>query len=128
MTTSTSTTTATAGELLTDRRRRYVLYCLQRRQGPVSLADIVDQITVWETGCQGERRPKLRLQIYNSLYHEHMPVLREANIVDYDQDEDLVRFGHVDPQVRAEIQRAYQEEVVELLEAECRAFGGGEQA
>jgi len=128
MTTRTTTTTAMGGELLTNRRRRYVLYCLQRCQGSVPLADIADQITVWESGCRGENRPKLRLQIYNSLYHEHMPVLREANIVDYDQDGDLVRFGHDGSQVRAEIQRAYQDEVVDLLAAECRAFERGEQA
>ncbi|MEF8936907.1 MAG: hypothetical protein V5A32_03045 [Halovenus sp.] len=122
--TTTTTTTATPGELLTNRRRRYVLYCLQRYAGPVPLAEIADQITVWETGCQAEKRPKRRLQTYNSLYHEHVPTLQDVNIVDYDQEGDLVVFNRDSSQVETEIQRAYQDECVDLLGAECRAFEG----
>lgn len=125
--TTTTTTIATQGELLTNRRRRYLLYCLQRYAGPVPLPDIADQITVWETGSQAETRPKRRLQIYNSLYHEHMPTLRDVNIVDYDQEGDLVVFDRGDSQIETEIQRAYQDEFGDLLEAECQAFEGGVQ-
>jgi len=125
--TTTTTTTTTPRELLTNSRRRYLLYCLQRHAGPTKLADIADQITVWETGCQAEKRPERRLQIYSSLYHEHVPTLRETNIVDYDQDEDVVVLDRDDSQVGTEIQRAYQNEFVDLLEAEYRAFEGGVQ-
>lgn len=76
-----------ADEILTalaDARRRYVLYYL-RDEKQASLAEIAKQIVAWEREASvdtvSDKTPeKIKVQ----LYHSHLPKLREASIVEYD--------------------------------------------
>jgi len=77
-------------ELLADRRRRFALACLLGRASPVSLAALADCVTEREVGGPPDAVPETRLRVYMSLYHDHRPVLVNAGVLEYCQDEDTV--------------------------------------
>lgn len=75
---------------LADSRRRTALCCVQEHH-VVSLADLAEIVAEEEleedvTAIPGER---VR-EVYLSLYHTHVPLLTEAKLARYDQEEDLV--------------------------------------
>src|SRR6056297_131920 len=79
--------------LLSDRRRRYLLYCLHMYANPLRLPDIAHQVTVWERPDSPGVCLKARLETYMSLYHDHLPTLRDRDVVQYEQTEDIVELG-----------------------------------
>jgi hypothetical protein len=91
-------------ELLSARRRRYLLYCLYRYENPIRLPDIAEHIVEWEQ--QENDHLEERLQTYNALYHNHVPKLAKYDIVEYDQDEDMVEFGENATDLRPYLERA----------------------
>lgn len=71
-------------------RERYVLYCLLRH-GRMSLADVADEVTVWEAGAPLPELPASEPRtVYLSLYHTHVPRLRRRGLVGYAVERDLV--------------------------------------
>lgn len=109
---------AEANELLAHRYRRYLLYALYLYTPPIRLPDVADQITVWETGDPSEERLDERLRIYSSLYHDHIPLLADADVVDYDQAADEVDLGPRGDRFEALAFRELSDEVADLLDAE----------
>ncbi|MBV0924079.1 hypothetical protein KTS45_07660 [Halomicroarcula limicola] len=110
--------------VLADRRRRYLLYCLHLHSTPQPLPDIADQVTVWETSDPATERLDERLEIYLSLYHDHLPELVEAGVVTYRQTEDDVDWdGRVTPErLDSRLERRLCEELDALLDAETCTF------
>ena len=91
--------------MLSEPRRRYVLYCLDRYSTPMELADVAELVLVWEhAGCPDDYLRE-RLYTYNDLYHEHLPVLCEADLVEYDQSEDVVSPGPAAAEVEPALER-----------------------
>lgn len=75
---------------LAHQRRRYALACLTRHH-VLTLADLADELAVREHGMTIDGIPADAVtDIYLSLYHCHVPKLADANVVEYDQDQDLV--------------------------------------
>lgn len=107
-------------------RRRYLLYCLRLYSNPVRLSDVAYQITVWEGQDTGEDIAKERHRTYMSLYHDHLPELVEADLVAYDQQEDVVELGPREDEIADALDRALCREVDSLLAAEHSTFGDGE--
>ncbi|GAA0259055.1 hypothetical protein ACFFQF_23575 [Haladaptatus pallidirubidus] len=73
-------------DALSDKRRRYALYCLNYHQTPMALADLATEIARYEYDADtrteipdGETK-----SIYTTLHHNHLPRLAEANLVMYD--------------------------------------------
>ncbi|MHC3380141.1 DUF7344 domain-containing protein [Haloarcula sp. H-GB5] len=79
--------------LLSSHYRRYLLYGLSQYTTPVSLAVLTDTVTEFEHGTPAEQYRDERLKIYTSLYHNHLPRLVDAGVVQYNQSEDLVDIG-----------------------------------
>jgi len=79
--------------LLSSRFRRYLLYTLSMYPTPVSLPEIADAVTALEHGTPPEEHLDERLEIYTSLYHNHVPRLADAGVVRYDQSDDTVDLG-----------------------------------
>ena len=75
---------------LADRRRRLALSCL-REHHSVSLPDLAEfvAVEVWDSDLTSISGERVR-DVYFSLYHKHVPVLEAANLVHYEQEEDLV--------------------------------------
>ncbi|WP_226483271.1 DUF7344 domain-containing protein [Natrinema amylolyticum] len=109
-------------ELLAHPSRRYLLYYLHRYANPVQLADVAHQITIWKLNEPADEHLQERLQIYLALYHDHLPPLAEADVVDYAQQEDMIELGPTAEQLIPALERNFRDEVVDLLEAEHCTF------
>lgn len=108
--------------VLANSRRRYALYCLFLYANPMRLPDVADQVTVWEHADLPETYERERLRIYNSLYHDHLPVLRASGIVTYHQSDDMVELGPAASRIESEVQSYLVAEIDELLEAEGQSM------
>lgn len=87
-------------DALANRRRRYVLHCLQKYDNPMALADVADEIAVWENETNiSEISGEEVKRVYISLYHAHVPKLADAGIVEYNQDRDMVALSENADQV-----------------------------
>jgi hypothetical protein len=73
-------------------RRRYVLYYLQRRGGPVELGVLAEQVAAWENDTTvSEVSPSQRKSVYSALHQIHLPKLEAAGVLEYDADQNIVR-------------------------------------
>jgi DNA-binding transcriptional ArsR family regulator len=80
--------------MLSNQRRRYVLYYLNQRSGTVSLRDLAERIAAWENDVDvADLDYKQRKRVYTSLHQTHLPKLDEAGIVDYDQEEGTITLA-----------------------------------
>jgi len=107
-----------AGGLLSDRRPRYLLYCLHMYSTPIRLPDIAHQVTVWERPDSPSVCLKARLETYMSLYHDHLPRLRDRDIVQYEQAEDMVELGPEADCLTPSLETLLRREIDHLLGAE----------
>lgn len=71
-------------EILSDRRRRFVLLALAEENGSYTLRDLAERVVAWEEEkphrevTEGERK-----RVSVSLYHVHLPKLSDAGIVEF---------------------------------------------
>ena len=85
-------------DVLSERRRRYVLKCLQEYDESMTLADVADEVAVRELGKRiTDISAETVMEVYLSLYHSHLPKLTAAGIVEYDQERDIVIAKDLDP-------------------------------
>jgi hypothetical protein len=78
-------------ELLSNNRRRSVLYTLYRNGEDVELPTLVSEVAARETGRPAEELDESTTQsMYISLYQTHLPKLDSFGLVDYDGDERVV--------------------------------------
>ena len=77
---------------LADARRRCVVRLLHDH-GSLTLADLADEVASRERGA---RLPDVSgdavRDVYLSLYHRHLPRLEAADVAEYDQERDAVRW------------------------------------
>lgn len=81
-------------DILSDRRRRYVLhYLADAPTGVVSLNDLADQVVRWETEYTDYSPPDdHRQRVVVDLHHVHLPKLDRNGVVDYDTRSETVRY------------------------------------
>lgn len=90
----------TAHDLLSSERRRQVLSCLTDHSS-MALPDLADEIASREyDGTLAQVPADAVLQIYRSLYQTHVPKLEAADVLNYDQDQDLVTPAENAPALR----------------------------
>lgn len=77
--------------VLADRRRRYVLHCLEEFETPMALTDIVDELVRWENESLSTAVDRER--IHSSLYHNHLPKLSDWGLVSYDKSQKTVEIS-----------------------------------
>jgi hypothetical protein len=75
-------------EALDNRRRRYMIHYLQRREGddPVDVSEVSAQVAAWELDAD----PELigyddRKNVHTALYQFHAPKLDDLGLVEYDK-------------------------------------------
>lgn len=66
-------------DLLSNRRRRYVLYYLRKEGETVSLAELAERIADWD-----ESETRSTEAVVADLYHSHLPRMDDAGVVDFD--------------------------------------------
>ena len=110
-------------DILAVQQRRHLLYCLSTYASPVPLPSIADQLTIWEGKFDTDTEYlQRRLQIYDSLYYNHIPVLSAEGLISYDQQDDMVMKGDAIEQARSAIEDGLSTELNSLLQAERNTF------
>lgn len=71
-------------ELLANQRRRESLYVLVRREGPITVTELGDEVA-----SVVEATPE---RVATALYHVHLPKLADAGVVEYDVETGTVRL------------------------------------
>lgn len=77
-------------EILSARRRRYVLYSLHEApEGVASIEDVAERVSLLERSDGDESR---FAEVRTSLCHVHLPKLEDAGFVEYDSRSETVRY------------------------------------
>jgi len=84
---STPLSASSVFSVLSDERRRYVLYSLSEHDGELSFDALPEEIQAWESGSPD------RDQIAIELYHLQLPKLADLGFIEYDDPAGSVRFG-----------------------------------
>ena len=80
-----------AFELLANARRRLFLQVMRTYGEQLTLPDAAEEVAVRETGRSVTDLSAERVaNVYISLYHDHLPRLVDAGLLEYDQERDLV--------------------------------------
>lgn len=78
-------------DILSNTRRRMVLYYLRQHGGPAAVQDIAEEIAALENDVDPEALSRQQQKrVYVSLYQTHLPKLETAGVIGYDEDEGLV--------------------------------------
>ncbi|WP_458209106.1 DUF7344 domain-containing protein [Haladaptatus sp. NG-SE-30] len=73
-----------AYSLLSDPRRRYIMYYLTREEDSVSPSELAKQIVAWETDVPVSEVPEDDTDaVLTSINHVHLPKLADAGIITY---------------------------------------------
>lgn len=85
-------------DLLSNSRRRYVIYFLEQWNGSATLNELAYNIASRETGVPvDELSEDDKRRVYISLYQTHLPKLDLYGLVEYDKDERTVALtDHAD--------------------------------
>ncbi|MGM0605473.1 MAG: DUF7344 domain-containing protein [Halobacteriota archaeon] len=72
--------------ILSNHRRRYVLYACNRAAGDVTLSDVAEQVAAWEYHKPIEAVTSTeRKRVYTSIQQHHLSKLEEAGLIDVDR-------------------------------------------
>lgn len=80
-------------EILSNTRRRMVLYHLFQHGGPVTVQELAGEIAALENDVSvDELTRQQRKRVYVSLYQTHLPKLEDTGIIQYDDDREEVQL------------------------------------
>jgi DNA-binding transcriptional ArsR family regulator len=78
-------------EILSNPRRRMVLYYLRQYGGSATVQELAGEIAALENDSSVDELTKAqRKRVYVSLYQTHLPKLEETDIIEYDDDRERV--------------------------------------
>lgn len=79
---------------LSAQQRRYILYYL-REERTATVDDLAQQLVAWEEECPVESvsMPDMEQQRIQ-LYHEHLPELADAHLLEFDDRSNTVCYSH----------------------------------
>lgn len=83
-----------AFDVLAERRRRVALSVLREYDDDLTLADLAEEVArceATETDRLADISPETVTEVYVSLYHDHVPRLVDADLLEYEQERDLVK-------------------------------------
>jgi hypothetical protein len=81
-------------DLLSNPRRRYVLFHLSQVDEPIQLRDLADEVSSWENEVPVNKLTnQQRKRVYVSLYQTHIHSHQDAGVDDYDSDSGYVRLA-----------------------------------
>lgn len=77
----------TVFDLLSEERRRFVLYYLEQQSGPVPVAKVAAKVEAWETGdAVADDIEAVDDDLLIRLVHQDIPKLRSVEYVEYDPE------------------------------------------
>lgn len=82
-----------AFEMLSNRRRRFILHYLQDTDDSVPLSDLAEQVAAWENETEIDHiSASERKTVYTSLQQFHLPKMDETGIVEFDRRAGEIRL------------------------------------
>lgn len=118
ITTRTRTRRTNGGELseddvfdvLSNRRRRFVIHALKRADGPLGVAELSERVTAWELGVDPEVVDyEDRRNVYSTLQRTHLPKLEEKNVVSLREDGLVEATSELDElEIHVEVLRGWE--------------------
>lgn len=100
-------TATTIFDLLSDRRRRYLLHYLSGQVGAVELSDLAEQIALWEGTLSNDRYER----VCTGLFHSHLPRLEDAGVVRYDATRETVELTGAADQLESYLELAVADDI-----------------
>ncbi|MFP8954166.1 hypothetical protein ACLI4Z_14530 [Natrialbaceae archaeon A-arb3/5] len=102
-------------DILSNRRRRYVLYYLyEQPDGVATVEEVTNNVTTLErrsTEPNSVAHPKAQTgQIRTELQHIHLPKLEDAGVLEHDQRSETVRYW-TQPSLEEWLEHAHHKEV-----------------
>lgn len=83
---------ADAFDVLSNRRRRYVIHALKHADEPLDVSELSTRVTAWELDVDPETvEYEDRRNVHSTLRRTHLPKLEEKDVISVDDDTDLVR-------------------------------------
>ncbi|WP_324760569.1 DUF7344 domain-containing protein [Haloarcula sp. GH36] len=80
-------------EILSNHRRRMVLYYLRKDGGSVEVRELAEEIAAMENDTSvTELTSQQRKRVYVSLYQTHLPKMDQMNAIEYDKDAGTVQL------------------------------------
>ncbi|MFC5134025.1 MULTISPECIES: DUF7344 domain-containing protein [Haloferacaceae] len=74
-------------DVLSNRRRRFVIHALKRTEEPLDVSDLSTHVTAWELDVDPkEVEYEDRRNVYSTLQRTHLPKLEEKDIVEVDEE------------------------------------------
>lgn len=81
-------------DVLSNTRRREVCRYMESSLTPVTLGELAEHIAAKENGTPPAKlATEDRKRVYISLYQYNLPALQDAGIIDFDEEEKIVRPG-----------------------------------
>lgn len=78
-------------EILSNHRRRMVLYHLQEAATPLAVNELAEHVAAMENEISvDDLTSQQRKRVYVSLYQTHLPKMAQMGLIDYDQEEGMV--------------------------------------
>jgi len=75
-----------AFEMLSNRRRRFILHYLQDAESAATLSDLAEQVAAWENETEIARiSANERKAVYTSLQQFHLPKMDDTGVVEFDR-------------------------------------------
>jgi hypothetical protein len=69
--------------LLSNHRRRYALHACKRRELPITLSDLAEQVAAWENDKSvAELNYQERRRVYTSMQQTHLPAMEDAGVME----------------------------------------------
>ena len=79
-------------EILSNRRRRFALHAIKRREEPIELSELSEQIAAWEMDTEPDQISyEDRRGVYMTLKTTHIPMMDERGVVEFEQQTKTVR-------------------------------------
>jgi hypothetical protein len=99
-------------DLLSNRRRRFVLHALKRMKEPVELAELSTYVAAWEMETEPEEIDREdRRSVYVTLRRTHLPKLDEKNVIQFDESENTVQSTELLDSIEVHIEVLHGNEI-----------------
>jgi hypothetical protein len=99
-------------EILSNRRRRFALHAIKRREEPVELSELSEQIAAWEMDTEQEQISyEDRRGVYVTLKTTHLPMMDERGVVEFEQQTKTVQSTELLSELDVYIQALREDEI-----------------
>lgn len=99
-------------EILSNRRRRFALHAIKRREEPIELSELSEQIAAWEMDTEPEQISyEDRRGVYVTLKTTHLPMMDEQGVIEFEQQTKTVESTELLSELDVYIETLREDEI-----------------